>query len=338
MISAKDLGNSQWFPVDVDVTARVIRFAKVDEASIAAASFLDNRWQIDWKKIQTVSFDAIDECGTERVAWLWHTSFCGSTLLARMLHVSPFSVALREPLVIRRLSDAAEQGVDIREAVAKVLSLIGRPWHEGGSLLEKPTHAALNVACRLMSATQGNKAVVLTSSLEDFLTSHLKKAPETLAKIPLLTERALGATRLVERLPVEAFDPPGTLAAIALQWAAQREVVAELLRHIGADRCRLLDWNELQQDLQASVPMCSSALGLDIPDDALSKNIALHAGRHAKAIDRKFDIQTRRSEAAALRREFGQQIQAAIEWARRVLLPAIDPTAILPVEREMGFS
>jgi hypothetical protein len=179
---------------------------------------------------------------------------------------------------------------------------------------------------------------VLTSSLEDFLTSHLKKAPETLAKIPLLTERALGATRLVERLPVEAFDPPGTLAAIALQWAAQREVVAELLRHIGAERCRLLDWNELQQDLHASVPMCSSALGLGIPDDALSKNIALHAGRHAKAIDRKFDIQMRRSETAALRREFGQQIHAAVEWARQVLLPSIDPTAILAAERGMGFS
>jgi hypothetical protein len=337
VISAKDLGNPQWFPVDVDVTARVIRLAKVDEAAITAASFLDNRWQIDWKTVQTVSFDAIDAGGTERVAWLWHTSFCGSTLLARMLHVSPFSVALREPLVIRRLSDAAEQGVDIREAVAKVLSLIARPWHEGGSLLVKPTHAALNVACRLMSATQG-KAIVLTSSLEDFLTSHLKKAPETLAKIPLLTERALGVTRLVERLPVEAFDPPGTLAAIALQWAAQREVVAELLRHIGADRCRLLDWNELQQNLQTSVPMCSNALGLGIPDDALSKNIALHAGTHAKAIDRKFDAQTRRSEAAVLRREFGQQIQAAVEWARRVLLPAIDPIGILPTERGMGFS
>lgn len=99
------LTEAEWFPVDVDMRSRAVHFAHLPEAVIEAAPFLDNRLDFDLKQVRIVPFESLRGFPAVQPAWLWHTSFCGSTLLARMLHVSPFNISLREPLVLRRLSD-----------------------------------------------------------------------------------------------------------------------------------------------------------------------------------------------------------------------------------------
>ena len=109
-------------------------------------------------------------------------------MLARLLHVVPYTAVLREPLVLRRLSDCADAGHDIRPWVKPLVALLSRPWRPHGHVVVKPTHAALNIAAGMMAATPASRAIILTSTLEDFLVSHLKKTRETLAKAPLLDE------------------------------------------------------------------------------------------------------------------------------------------------------
>jgi hypothetical protein len=324
------LTQAEWFPVDVDIRSREVHFVHLPEPVIESASFLDNRLDFDRKEVRVVPFESLHGLPTGQPAWLWHTSFCGSTLLARMLHVSPFNISLREPMVLRRLSDEVDSGRDISEALAIVLPLLARPWHAGSSVLIKPTHAALNIAERVMRAAEGS-AIILTSSLEDFLISHLKKTPETLSKVPVLTERALAAGRLIDRLPARAFDPPGTLAAITLQWAAQRELITELQVSLGAKRVRIVDWKGLQDDLSAGARACSQLLGLfHIPEDALAANVQVHAGRHSKVTGRQFDVHSRRAEASTLADRFSTQLRDAMLWAEDVLFPVMSRAAIDP--------
>jgi hypothetical protein len=324
------LTQAEWFPVDVDIRSREVHFVHLSEAVIESAPFLDNRLDFDRRQARVVSFESLRGFPAARPAWLWHTSFCGSTLLARMLHVSPFNTSLREPLVLRRLSDDADSGRDISEALAIVLPLLARPWHAGSSVLIKPTHAALNIAERVMRAAEGSCGIILTSPLEDFLISHLKKTPHTLAKVPVLTERALAGSRLIDRLPAKAFDPPGTLAAITLQWAAQRELITELKASLGAQRVHIVDWNGLQDNLSSGTHECSQLLGLHIPEDALSANVLVHAGRHSKVTERQFDVHLRRTEAATLADRFSTQLRDAVLWAEDVLYPVMSRAAIDP--------
>jgi hypothetical protein len=325
--------DASWFPFDVDVKGRVVHFVRLSEDTVARASFLDSRLDPAPASVRSVPFEAISALpSVERpIAWLWHTSFCGSTLVARILHVSPHNVSLREPLILRRLSDALERGEVIAEAVAILLPLLARPWHRGGTVLVKPTHAALNIAAQLMGASSSSRAILLTSSLEDFMVSHLKKTPETLAKVPQLAERALSAGGLLGRLPPAAFDPPGTLAMIGLQWAAQRELLAGLMQQMGPGRAKVVDWTHFQQGLKAGAYECADWLGLDIPRDKLGASVELHAGHHAKATDRPFNVSTRQDESDALRKQFGRELATATEWVDQHVRPFMSPLTVDPV-------
>jgi hypothetical protein len=72
-----------------------------------------------------------------------------------------------------------------------------------------PSYAAFN--------TRDRRAMILTSSLDDFLISNLKEPPESQAKIVPLVERALRATRFGGRLPAPANRPPDMLGAAGLK-------------------------------------------------------------------------------------------------------------------------
>lgn len=300
-----------------------------DEALLQASVFLDPRMPAEGRRQAMTPLAPLAHLPPQErtPAWLWHTSFCGSTLLARLLHLSPHSVALREPLVLRRLSDAADAGHDVSPWLQPVITLLSRPWHPGGRVVLKPTHAALNIASQAMRATPGAKAVLLTSGLEDFLVSHLKKTNETLSKVPVLAGRALRASGLAARLPPEALQPPSALSAAALQWAAQRDLVASLRETLGV-RLRVLDWTDLSADIEDATVSTAAFLGLDLPESTLRAHVRAHAGSHSKAMTRPYDARVRQQEHVLLRDMYGDEVMQALRWAERHVLPALRTGAL----------
>lgn len=213
-----NLSEGEWFPIDLHVPSRVFSFARLDSDLIGRANFLDTRMGIEWGHRPVVDAAGITRTSLPRasVGWIFHTSFCCSTLLSRTLHLPEELVALKEPLVLRRLADARHGRHPVEGLVEESVSLLARPWRSSGSVVIKPTHAALNIAGDMLSAIPGSRGVLLTSSLRDFLLSNLKKSEEIQHKIPVLVERAFAACKLGDRFPEAAFDPPDILAAAAL--------------------------------------------------------------------------------------------------------------------------
>jgi len=324
-----DPADPTWFPFDVDVAGGRLQWLRVDEGLIVDSAFLDPRMPATGRP---QAFTALAPVAALRPpagapAWLWHTSFCGSTLLARILHLAPRSVALREPLLLRRLSDAAHAGVEVAPWLHPMTALLSRPWRPDGRVVVKPTHAALNLARAAMAATPEAKALLLTSPLEDFLVSHLKKTADTLAKIPQLAERALRAGGLPQRLPASAWQPPSPLAAAALQWAAQRELVAGLHADCGS-RLRVLDWAGLRERIEDGAVEAAAFLQLDLPEAALRAHARACAGVHAKAPARRYDTATLREENDWLRAQHRAAVSDALRWAEAHVLPALSPEAL----------
>ena len=239
-MNREDFDEATWFPVDLHVPERWFGFARIAPEVVARSSFLDTRIEATLGDLDAVPVDRLPPLPSpDAVGWLFHTSFCGSTLLARLLHGGACTV-LREPLVLRRLGDARRSAWAVDGLLEPAVRLLGRPWVPGGRVIVKPTHAALNVAGDLLDAASASRGVVLTSSLDDFLVSNIKKTPETHAKVPELAERALNASSFGTRLPAAALAAPDLVAAVALHWAAQREICAELLARAGG-RLRTLD-------------------------------------------------------------------------------------------------
>jgi len=326
--NADGSSDAGWFPVDFDVAHNAVHFLPLSAALVETSAFIDSRLAADFAAATVVPLDQLPSlpCVLDPV-WLWHTSFCGSTLMARMLHLTPYSVALREPLLLRRWSDAQRAGIDTRAAQRTLLPWLSRPWSPGGKVLIKPTHAALNIALQVMSVFPTSRGVILLSSLEDFLLSHLKKTRETLEKIPVLADRALRASGFVERLPDAALAPPDPLCGAALQWAAQREVIVDWLTR-DASRIRVLRWEQVRLDLVTAAAGAASWLQLGVPMDLLQAHVSVCAGVHAKAPERAFTVEVAQREAGWLRGHHGDQLASAQRWAERRLLPFMREAAI----------
>ncbi len=323
------LTDPRWFPVDYDAANGALHLLDIDESDVRQASFLDNRFAIPWADAVHVSIAEVAASAPKRqpAAWLWHTSFCGSTLLARVLDVPPWTTGLKEPLILRRLSDAADGGTDIRRALTPAVTLLSRPWHPGGTPLVKPTHAALNIGTMVMAAALGDRGILLTSGLEDFLISNLKKPIETQAKAATLAERALRCGNFLSRLPPEALSPPDNACAAALQWASQRELVLDV-RLASPQTLRQVDSSALFEDLAQTAAGCAAWLGLAIPEARVAERCAEVAGMHAKAPHRSYSGALRAAEKRMVATQLADVLGRALAWAERHVLPAMRTAAV----------
>lgn len=324
-----DLSDAHWFPVDLHVQERRYGFLHLEDSVLERSSFLDTRIEAPLAEAVPIAADSLgDLAAADAPAWLFHTSFCGSTLLARVLHAPPHSVCLREPLALRRLGDARDAGQQLGPLVRQTAALLSRPWHAGGRVVVKPTHAALNVAADLLEATPASRAVVLTSALDDFLVSNLKKTPESQAKIPQLAERAMKASGLHSRLPPGAFEPPDLLCAAVLQWAAQRELVADIAEGAGPSRIRVIDMDSLLGDLVATARGVAEWLSLDTPAAILESRCRNEAGRNAKATESSYSASQRAQESRFVAQMFAADLSRARTWATSNVLPFMRPQAL----------
>ncbi|MBA3487203.1 MAG: hypothetical protein H0T88_08455 [Lysobacter sp.] len=320
-----NLADAHWFPVDIHVPRRECGFLPIGHDVLERSTFLDTRMEAPLQDAVTVSLEAASRAAMPAapVAWLFHTSFCCSTLLARMLHIPPFQVALKEPLVLRRLADARHANWQLDGLIEPVVRLLARPWDDNGAVVIKPTHAALNIAVDLLGACPESRAVILTSSLNDFLISNLKKSAEIHAKIPTLAERALQAGSFQGRLSAKALAPPDLIAAAALQWAAQRELCTDVTAAVGPQRLRILDATAVLDDPLVAAWQCAQWLRLPVPREVLEKRVDATSHSNAKALDASYSADRRSAEMRMIRAQYGDQISAASRWFDRMVLPAM---------------
>ena len=163
-------------------------------------------------------------------------------------------------------------------------------------MVVKPTHAALNIATELLAATPGSRGIVLLSSLDDFLVSNIKKTPETQAKVPILVERAVAAGSLRHRLAGREIEPPSLLAAVALQWAAQRELLVDIDER-APRRLRFIDADRILADLAGTAQACLDWWGLPVDEASLRTRAALAGGVNAKQTEVAYSPQQRAADA-----------------------------------------
>ena len=324
-----DTSDAHWFPVDLHVPGRTFGFLRLDASLLEETVFLDTRMAIPLADARPVPVATVagHVSADANLGWLFHTSFCCSTLLARALHLPPVAVALKEPLVLRRLADARYSGWPLDGLLGPTVNLLARPWNPGGTVVVKPTHAALNIASDLLAASPKSRGIVLTSSVEDFVVSNLKKTAETRLKIPALVERALRVGGFAARLPETALRPPDLSAAATLQWAAQREICVDVLEHAGG-RLRVLDASALLADVVGVAGRCATWLSLPMAPEVVAVRAGQVSGHNAKAVAHRYDPDRRARDAAGLREANGVEIARALDWFARNVAPAMRRSAL----------
>lgn len=315
------------FPVDYDARHDLVHELRLDVATVEQSVFLDNRIAADLASATLVPRGALRPAAApSRAAILLHTSFCGSTLLAKALHDRERCIALREPLVFRRLADAAHQGLAVDAALPDLARRVVQPWSNGAPALVKPTHAALPLAPALLASLPQAKVLALTSSLEDFLLSNLRKPAETQARTgELVARQARGNPLDLRRLALPR--EPDFLDIVALQWSLQREWLALVQRRFPG-RMKVVDAASLYA--RPVETLAASAAWLGDPLDAADAATRLQPllGVHAKAPHLAYDAATRDAHNAIVRDACGPALRAALDrWSANVA-PAMAPEAL----------
>ncbi|MGZ8408276.1 MAG: hypothetical protein ACXWVJ_09640, partial [Caulobacteraceae bacterium] len=204
-----DLNDTAWFLDKLDLENGMANLIRADRSILAEQPFLDNKW--DTSRLETASVTLADltaaaPAGRPRLNFIWHTSFCCSTLIARCLDHQGRSLALREPRALVGLANAKRRGlVQKQPGLARgVFALLARRFEAPEHILIKPSNAANTLISEAAAMTDG-KMLLLHTGCREFVVSAAKNGQGMAAFVRNLFLLLGGDGHPAGRWPVETL-------------------------------------------------------------------------------------------------------------------------------------
>lgn len=328
-----------WFLYDLDVGANALVFVRTDRNEIAQQTFLDPRWKPRSAETLHVPVEALLEELEPRDApaplnFIWHSAFCCSTLIAKILDRPGRNLSLLEPMVLVSLADAYrggafESGALPRDLVGAVIKLLGKPDEPHSQVTVKPSNLA-NLLARDASGYARGKALFLYSDLPSFIVSIAKGGAQYRDFAQTVFEKVSGD--LGERPPwssteLRAMSP---LKVASLAWHLQ---IAEMRRSwtaFGGGRAVSLNCDAFLKEPMETLTKLDGFFELGLGAEhmrAVTEGPAL--ARHAKSPDQPFSPQMRADEDREIRLRLGSNLDRVVEWSYR-MCPATPEGVPLP--------
>lgn len=203
--------------------------------------------------------------------FIFHSAFCGSTMLVRALDLAGSAMGLSEPVVLNDLAGWRRRGARAEQhapVMAAALGLLGRPWGAGERVVVKPSNVFNGLAGGALALARDSKAIFLHAPLRVFLGSIARKGLDGRLWVRELLEGLL-ADGMVD-LGFEARDylRMTDLQAAAVGWLAQYAWFARLQQRIGSGRLAFLDSETLTGRPAESVAAVAAFLGLSASEPA----------------------------------------------------------------------
>ncbi|HEY1879701.1 MAG TPA: hypothetical protein VGG68_07205 [Caulobacteraceae bacterium] len=315
----------RFLPEGIDSAQKSISFIRTTRAELAEQAFLDPRWrpasgERSQAPIATVIDATASQPGRPRLNFIWHTSFCCSTLLARAIDRPGCNLSLREPQILVAVADAvrARAVTDGRlpEVLpAAVLRLLARPAEPGSQITVKPSNFANILVREAARSTDGN-ALFLYSSLPSFLTSIAKGG----VRLRKFARRLFGTLvgDLGQRLPWSSTElmHMTDLEIAALVWHMQ---IAEFQRGwaaYGGGRTASLDCEAFLAAPTATLAAIDAFFGLDLGGDHIREVGGGPLFRQdSKNPARDFSAEDRAREARAVSEQLGADLDQIVSWS-----------------------
>jgi len=320
------VGEYRWFPFRFDPDSNRVTLVRADRDAHRAVTFLDDQLLGHATETKELPLQALAPAVAKLPAndchFIFHSAFCCSTLLARALDVPGKAMALKEPLALNDLAQAAlAAGAPgaVRGQLELVLPLLGRPFGPGEKTIIKPSNIANPLIDQIMDLRPATKALLMTSALPEFLRSVAMKglwgriwARKTMAgmlRLPHLQPGFSDAERW------EHSD----LQVAALVWLDHRAQFVKLLSRLPAERVMSLDSATLLDDTARAVGAVGEFFGLGLlPDEVEAIARGPVFTQDSKRHDEAFDAERRRGEHAAIEGVLAEEIEMVAKWAQSV--------------------
>jgi hypothetical protein len=319
-----------WLLHRIDVERDRLLFVPTTQRLLRHASFLDGRTAIDAGAPVEVPIEAALETDLEPPAapdrFIFHVSFCGSTLLARMLDRPGAAMVLREPHCLVDLADwkaALDRRCRGDSRFEPLLRLacatLRTPWAAGEPVVVKPSNWVNNLLGPLCTGPSAMRPLFVTMPPRAFLRAVFRGGRDRIG----FTARAAGhfasgdaaAGTLLGAAVRGAPEPLGQAANLVLLAYHLQLRRFRAAADAGGATPHFLTIDAIEQTPLAAATQAAAALGLDIADDQLAAGADWLAARDAKRPGEPYSAAEHRRADAMQEEAHGALFDAAFAWA-----------------------
>lgn len=322
-----DLADAAWLAHRLVEGRDAVRFAHVPRAAHDAMAFLtDDGFTAHFgampPQVDVPAAQLLGQIGKRPLGLLFHSAFCGSTLLTRALAEPGAAMGLSEPVILNDVVGMRSRGAPpaaVARAADLALRLLARPFAAGEVVVIKPSNLLNPFAELLMALAPDARALFLYAPLDMFLVSVVRKGLPCRLWVRELLQGYLGAGMIAPLgLGSEDVFRQSDLQVAATGWLAQHRLFAALAQRLGPARLRTLTSEQLTSDPARVIATAAAHYGLTLAPEAAARIAAGPAfTRHSKS-GADFTPEQRRAEYAEARGAHAEEIDMVCAWAKQL--------------------
>ena len=292
-----------------------------------ASIFLDNRIALP-ADAPSAQINFMDLCGqfpavaAAETRYLFHISHVGSTLLSRLLGCKREVLSLREPLLLRWLSQfkselgKPESRIDApvyQAFLAAALGLISRPLGAADQVIVKATSFTNNIACDILTVQPKARAVGIYSRLDAFVATILKGGSGWNDILELAPTRLKRLHEMLERAPWQ-LSKLSAGEIVAMSWLCEMATLQRVSSVVG-DRFIWLDFDAYLTEPDLNFVAMSDHLQLEWTDnDAAASELSGLRNQYSKDSSVGFGSETRHSQIVEILVRQAAEVNHAHAW------------------------
>lgn len=328
---AEILRSPNWLPLRLGAAGQSVTFVRLSEDERRSATFLNERYVSADAPRSTFPLSAFRTVGTiaqSRSHFLFHTSFCGSTVLAHALGAVAGVVGYSEPQILNDLGALAVGGTLPGGLTEVVLDVLCADREGVGHYVIKPTNELNFLLPTLLRARPDARAIFLSSTLDDFLYSIARKGLPGRVWVRGQFHAMKRRTRLTLGFDESEHGEHTDLQIAALVWLQHRALFREAVEQSG-HRFVSLTNDVISDRMETTVANAARFLGISLSKKDVHE-IAMLQHRDVKRTDARYDPAVRLKEREALKTAVGEEIEVIVRWTSQVAEHAGVATALPP--------
>lgn len=326
MIKTADIaaiaGDPSWFPHRFDPEHDAVHFVELPRRGHRAVTFVTDEYlPADAARVVVRRQDAVAAAPPPApVHFIFHSAYCGSTLLARAVDVDGVAMGLKEPVLLNDLVGWKHRGgkpADVAAVLDDGLTLLSRPFARSESVVVKPSNVVNAMASAMLTVRPRAHALLLYAPLGVYLGSIARKGMWGRRWARDLLVKQLRDGMVDFGFAAEDYLGLTDLQAAAVGWLAQHALFARLAAKFGP-RVRTLASDRLTAAPHAAMTALARHFALDLDAAAVARVVAGPAFTQDSKTGDDFARDARAREVLDGARVHADEIDKVAVWAEAV--------------------
>jgi hypothetical protein len=323
----------EFYVFDVSTDLETTKFLMCEEKLLELAPFIDIRFEPLAQGQFTVAsndlfkLEAMHDIKRPQSVYIFHHAFVCSTLLSRCLNQIDAFFSLKEPWILRRLSDfkrAQRHSLSDQKwqvMFSTYLKLLAKNYHKGKTPVIKVTNVANNLLEDVLQYLPGQKILYLYSDLESFLISNLKKPLETQQKMPGLAADFLSDGDFHQKYPQFCqLNNLNFLQVCALIWVVNLYNFKSNTESMQSENIKTLDMKQLLTDMRGNLEKLSQFFNHNPTAEdinaMLDPSITQTDAKHQQVT---YGQDTKEQESARVLKKYAKEIEKVQRWINPIV-------------------